>query len=46
MGIIESLKVEYKALYLWKLLEFFDTPGGFERAAVTRKRQRRVYRGI
>ena len=41
MGIIEPLKSGYKALYLWKILEFFDTPDGFERVTVSRKRQRR-----
>ena len=34
MGIIASLKVGYKALYLWKQLEIFDTPGGFETSSV------------
>ena len=46
MRIIASLKVGYKALYIQKLLGFFDTPGGFERAAVARKRKRRGWRGI
>ena len=39
MGIIASLKVGYKAFYLWNILEIFDTPGGFERGEVARKRQ-------
>ena len=46
MGIIASFKVGYKVLCLWKLLEIFDTPGGFEKAAVARKRQLRGCRGI
>ena len=46
MGIIAYLNVEYKALYLRKLMEFFDTPGGFERATVAIKRQRKGFRGI
>ena len=41
MGIISSLKVGYKSLCIRKLLEIFDTPGVFERAAVVRKVQRR-----
>ena len=46
MGIIVSLKVGYKALYLWKILENFDTPVGFESVAVARRQQRRGCRGI
>ena len=46
MGIISSLKVGYKNLFLWKLLEIFETPGGFERAAVARKGQIRGFRGV
>ena len=46
MGTISSLKLGYKALYLQKLLENIDTPGGFERAAVARKRQRGGLRRI
>ena len=41
MGMIESLKVGYKSWYLRKLLECFDTPGGFDRAAIARKQKRR-----
>ena len=46
MDIIAYLKVGYKYLYLRKLMEIFDTPGDFERATVSRKRQRRRCRGI
>ena len=46
MGIMTYIKVGYKAFYLWNLLEVFDTPVGFKRAAVSRKRQRREFRGI
>ena len=41
MVIIAYLKVGYKALYLRKLLGIFDTPGGYKRATVARKWQRR-----
>ena len=46
IGIITSLKVGYKALYLWNLFGIIDTPGGFERSEVARKNQRRVCIGI
>ena len=46
MVIISSLEVGYKFLYLRKLLKMFDTPSGFERAAVARRRKIRGYGGI
>ena len=40
MEVITPLKVGYKAIYIQKILIFFDTPDGFERAAVPRKQEK------
>ena len=46
MGMIASLKVGYKSLYLKNLLEIFDNEGGYEEAARLRKQQKRGMKGI
>ena len=46
MGMIAALKTGYKALYLRQLLQIFDVPGGYEQAAVTRRRQKPGQKGI
>ena len=46
MGMIAGLKAGYKSLYLHTLLGIFDTPGGYEKAAERRMKQRRGQRGI
>lgn len=44
--MIASLKVGYKAIMLGKLLDTFDSEGGFEGAAKERKQQKRGCRGL
>ena len=46
MGMIASLKVGYKAMFLRYLLDIFDKEGGFKVAAASRARQRRGCRGL
>jgi len=46
MGMIGSLKLGYRMLYLHTLLELFDREGGFEEAAELRKKQKRGCKGI
>jgi hypothetical protein len=46
MGMIGSLKLGYRMLYLHTLLELFDKDGGFEEAAELRKKQKRGCKGI
>ena len=46
MGMIAALKVGYKTTMLKKLLEIFDMPGGYERAAAIRKKMKPGLRGL
>ena len=46
MGMIASLKMGYKSVYLRRLLDIFDAPGGFETAAEERRKQKRGCKGV
>ena len=46
MGMIASLKLGYKSLYLRILLDIFDSDGGYEQAAIRRNKQKRGCKGI
>ena len=46
MGMIASLKLGYKSLYLRILLDIFDCDGGYEQAAVRRSKQKRGCKGV